>query len=399
MMNPADLASGILSGGVMPDPRKRGIGSFFADALKAPGAQKDMRELGASLFAKSQENRAPEAPGLTRGDASLVQNIGGKTPDQILAEYQALRQGYMANGGPVRMAGTANSGTLVQAFPAVGRAPTQEQAEEIKRLDELNVLESEAEGFRSLGLTPTEIEERRKQLEEIRAREAEAEAGTGQAQPRMFADDFRATPNQLFMAQREAERANAPKPLSAFEEYLAYLKERDKKLTAEYKTQEEQELARQQEAGGLPFLLRQLGIGMIATGGNLGEGLRGGLGQAFSAREEQTQAARDKIRELQLKQRINPIESEAEIQKLRYEAAVAADKEARTGGISKEKYFEEANKLESELLKALSENESMDPMGIERVRARIEYYRKLAGAADPTAGLGGLPSGVKVTRE
>jgi hypothetical protein len=399
IMNPADREAGILSGGVMPDPRKRGIGSFFADAMRDPDAQKDMRSLGASLFAKSKENTAPEAPGITRGDPSLAKGIGGPSVDDLLAQYQNLRSRYMASGGPVRMAGTANSGTLVQAFPAVGRGPSREQAEEIRRLDERDILESEAEGFRSLGLTPAGIEERRRQLEEIRAREAEAEAGTGAAPSRMFTDDFRATPNQLFVAQREGERARAERDQpSDFDRFLGAYQSSQQQIADMYREQAEQERLREQEAGGLPFLLRQLGIGMIATGGPLGEGVRGGLQQAFSAREEQTQAARDRIRELQLKGKMTDIEAAQELSKLRYQEEIEKRKAAQAAMLGATDYKSLYESAADNYANAIKEGNLTEDQ-IADLRAEMEQFRRLAGIPKAPGGLAGVPSGVRVTRE
>jgi len=398
IMNPADREFGILSGGVMPEPQERGIGSLLAGALGSPDAKKGMRELGSSLFARGQEKQEPlQPPPMQRGDPRLVQNIGGQSVDDILARYRTLRQQYMAEGGAVRMAGGSDG--PVRAFPAVGRGPTPEQMEQIRREEELRRLESEAEGFRSLGLPPSVVEERRRQLEQLRPTEgtngqagvilAPAGSRTGPRGPMGYYAEDGELPSRPYdldvgermrrareISQREEAARLAARP-SAMDEYIAYLTKRDTDLAAEYKQQEDEMLARQQEAGGLPFLLRQLGIGMIATGGPLGEGFRGGLQQAFSAREEQDQAARDKIRELQMRQRMAPFEGAGDIAKLRYQAAIDAQKAAMAGAISKEKYFEEANKLDAEIVKAMAEGAT--PESLAEMRQLAAMYRSLAG--------------------
>lgn len=362
-MNPADREAGILSGGVMPDPKKRGIGSLLADAMRDPSAMKDMRELGASLFVKGQERKAPEPGPMIRGDASLVKNIGGLSVDQILARYQALREQYMADGGAVRMfdggpppfveltteeilaltpaqqeayfrqkdrasqyeRGGFKSRHLTEGAAAANEAARQ-KAEEAERSYNEKIVRGET-GLYQPSLA-TRVEAARELVEPSEEGGPEAPPSTDNRRL-MFTDDFRATPNQLFVAAREGERARkaAAEP-SDFEKFLkAYQKSQDD-IAAIYAEQAEKEQAREAEAGGLPFLLRQLGIGMIATGGPLGEGFRGGLQQAFSAREEQVKAARDRIRELQLKEKMTDIEAASELAKLRYQAAMDAQKAA-----------------------------------------------------------------------
>lgn len=366
MMNPADRELGILSGGVMPDPKERGIGSLLASIMGRPSVSKDMMSLGSSMVARGQENRAPEAPGLTRGDASLVKSIGSRTPEEILAEYQALRTGYMANGGAVRMAEggqpplkpkvryNAVTGTYVDEN---GRILTREEALAVTP-DQLTTAPLEPEGtfeappaqapaLEAPSFAPTAYgfdllrpftEPTKKEAgyvpTEAQTKEAAQERGP----------ETRRIPSQSAGAAELVRRARfaaeeAPEESSAFNDYLSYLKERDKQLADMYQQQAEEERRRQEEAGGLPFLLRQLGIGMISSGGNLQQGLRGGLQQAFQAREEQTQAARDRIRELQLKGQMAGIEGAGDIAKLRYEAEVAADKASREGRATQKDYI------------------------------------------------------------
>lgn len=398
IMNPADREFGILSGGVMPEPQERGIGSLLADALGSPDAKKGMRELGSSLFARGQEKQEPlRPPPMQRGDPRLVQNIGGQSVDDILARYRTLRQQYMAEGGAVRMAGGSEG--PVRAFPAVGRGPTPEQMEQIRREEELRLLESEAEGFRSLGLPPSVVEERRRQLEQLRPTEgtngqagvipAPAGSRTGPRGPMgYYAEDgeLPSRPGDLDVgermrrareiSQREEAARLAAQP-SDLDKYLDVYKQSQDKIAQMYRDQAESERARQEEAGGLPFLLRQLGIGMIATGGPLGEGFRGGLQQAFAAREEQTQAARDRIRELQLKGQMTDVEAANELAKLRYQAAVDARKAAMAGAISKEKFLEEANKLDTAITDAIGQGAT--PESIAEMRQLAAMYRSLAG--------------------
>lgn len=382
-MNPADREAGILSGGVMPDPRKRGIMDLFAEE----DTQKGLKELGASLFVKGQEKQSlPELEPIRRGDPSLVKGIVDKTPDQILAEYRALRQGYMANGGVVKMRdGQRPADAIREEYDAL---PWYQKlgvaADDVVRLMASGIYGDELSAYlQSLSGPETyeqELADEKTLTEEARIRAGSAgnvapyvlpakgvtgaigygprilkgiasspllrgiatkagilgtgayllspaedtEAPSSNAAP----DDFRATPSQLFVAEREAKKAAEDKAAreaeanrpTAFNDFMTYLRERDRQVQEMYQTQADEERRREAEAGGLPFLLRQLGIGMISSGGNLQQGLRGGLEQAFKAREEQTQAARDRIRELQIKQKMAGLEGSGDIAKLMYQA-------------------------------------------------------------------------------
>ena len=367
MMNPADLASGILSGGVMPDPRKRGIGSFFADALKAPGAQGDMRELGASLFAKGQERTAPEAPGITRGDASLVQSIGGKSPEEILAEYQSLRAGYMANGGAVRM----REGRLVPSLPSwATESILPDNFFDAPDFTQMPTFENPA------GIT---TEERTAPDEGYGATNVSSSLDRpGPRGPLGLGGEATRTP--VF------DNDAAPEGPSSFDRYLGAYQSAQQQIADMYREQAEAERKREEEAGGLPFLLRQLGIGMIATGGNLGEGVRGGLQQAFSAREEQTQAARDRIRELQLKGKMTDIEAASELAKLRYESEMEAEKLKREGMMGRKDYRDLYKDAAKSYADAVKEGNATDEQ-LAELRAKAEYYANLAGISAPPSGV------------
>ena len=307
-----------------------------------------------------------------------MQNIGGRSPEEILAEYQALRQGYMANGGPVRM---FNGGTPPPfqelTVDQILALPPAQQAEYFRQQERAS--QFERGGFKSRHLTEgaataNEAAARKKaeadriyqekilrgdtglyrpsvetQVEAARGLEEGLAASAGQPNiPPAYnympesAASAEEDANKVRLARAEEERkaleAEANKP-TAFDNYLTYLKDRDTQLAAMYQEQATEEQRRQEEAGGLPFLLRQLGIGMISSGGNLQQGLRGGLQQAFQAREEQTQAARDRIRELQLKGKMTGIEGAGDIAKLQYEAEVAAAKAASEGRAGQKDYL------------------------------------------------------------
>lgn len=422
-MNPADREAGILSGGVMPDPRKRGIMDLFAEE----DTQKGLKELGASLFAKGQDKQPlPELEPIRGGDPSLVKGIVEKTPDQILAEYRALRQGYMANGGVVKMqdgspgepatdedmrryilmqrffqrfgAGLRDRYTL--PFRLIGRAA---DATGINTLvgaaigdpayrftdPDAPILMPYTQEFLDEGgaapITQEMIDAERKKVEEAKPpKEYPSTPATPWTPPAQFQ-----TPQKDVFTD-----PNAPKPKSALDVYAEALKAQQDAIAAQYEEQRKEEEARRAEAGGLPFLLRQLGIGMISSGGNLQQGLRGGLEQAFKAREEQTQAARDRIRELQLKQGAAGIEGAADLAKLRYLAAVEADKAAAAGQRGPKDYDQYLLKAQEALNTAIKEG--AEPAIIEMLRADVRKYEELAGVPATTPISDFSTSGVKV---
>lgn len=257
IMNPADRELGILSGGVMPKPRSNfGI----ADLIGREDTKAVANDLGAALIKQSQaEVEQPELPKMRAGDPSLVANIGAKSPDDIIAEYRALRQGYMANGGPVRMANG----------------------------------------------TPKEWPSQKADME--------------WRPPKKF-DPEQSPQKDIFKDVRE------PEPKSALDLYSESVKSQQALLKKFYEDQIALEEKRQAETQGLPYLLRQLGLGMIAGGGNLSQGLRSGVQQALTSRDEQAQQARDRIRELQMKRDTAGIEGIGDLAKLQYDAAAASAK-------------------------------------------------------------------------
>jgi len=421
IMNPADRAAGILSGGVMPDPRKRGIGSFFADLMSNKDAKGDFMELGSTLFAKGQEQeQAPEAPGITRGDPSLAATIGGKSPDEILAEYRALRTGYMANGGAVRMreGGTPPSGEIVLTLNPLTGTYTDQNGKFYSRDEAKKILdkkEGEAPKFNPLtGTTVTPGGELKTGAPELSPpsffpRIMDFITPKAPEEEKYGATNVTTRPDAAFRERGplgpEGQKSKTPitgnvtlpEGPSPFDDYLKAYKESQDKIAQIYRDQAAQEIYREKEAGGLPFLLRQLGIGMIATGGPLQEGVRGGLQQAFAAREEQTQAARDRIRELNLKGEMTELEAANELAKLSYQAEIDRQKSLREGAISREKYFEEANKLETEIIKAIAEG--AEPEELAEMRTKLELYLKLAGIPQGSGGLADVPAGTIVVRE
>jgi hypothetical protein len=433
MMNPADLASGILSGGVMPDPKKRGIGSFFAELMSNKDAKGDFMDLGSSLFNKGQnKQQAPEAPGITRGDPSLALGIKGKTPEEILAEYRALRTGYMAHGGPVRMFEGGTPPSFVQLTPAEIIALTPAQQAEYFRAQ----AQFERGGFKSRHLTEgaakaNEAAARAKERADSVYREKIVRGDTGIYQPSIetqleaarglqesgipeAAPESTTPPNippadnymleSAASAEEAASKVRAAREESdrkaleieknkptAFDDYLTAYKNSQAEIANMYREQADKESLREQEAGGLPFLLRQLGIGMIATGGPLGEGVRGGLQQAFSAREEQTQAARDRIRELQLKGKMTDVEAANELAKLRYQAEMDAQKAGREGLATQKDYLAQVDDIgrlissREDAVDAAGGDISTDPV--------IKEYRAIQAEIMKKAGLSGTMSG------
>lgn len=422
-MNPADREAGVLSGGVMPDPSKRGIMDLFAEE----DTQKGLKELGASLFAKGQEKQPlPELDPIRGGDPSLVKGIVEKTPDQIIAEYRALRQGYMANGGAVKMR-DGSPGEPVsdedmekylawQRFFKLAGAKIKDRMTLIPRLAGqaadaagINTLVGAALGDPSYRFVSPEMGGFSPYTRELKEQgiynpptQADIDAARQKVEDSKPRKEYPSTPAtpwtppvQFQTPQKDVfTDPNAPKPKSALDVYAEALKAQQDAIAAQYEEQRKEEEARRAEAGGLPFLLRQLGIGMISSGGSLQQGLRGGLEQAFKAREEQTQAARDRIRELQLKQGAAGIEGTADLAKLRYLAAVEADKAAAAGVRQPKDYDQYLIKAQEALNTAIKEG--AEPAIIEMLRADVRKYEELAGVPATPSVSDFSTSGVKV---
>ncbi len=291
------------------------------DKSKVSAYQSMSKELGEALLKRSAPIEGPAAPEMVSGDPSLVAGIR-RSPSQQLAEYIALRQGAgMASGGPVRMA----DGTPPQAFKPVGRGPTREQAEEIKKADERSQLESQAEGIRSLFETPASIAAAKAKLAELQGVPQTA------VNPDISTPMNREwTPPAKFTQEEpakgvfdEPEAPALPPTPTPEEDYISYLKQRDAEMGKLYEEQIKAEQERQAQSSGLPAFLKQMGLGMLGSSGNLRSSIQEGLANAVGSRETQGAEGRDRLRELQLKRRAGGIQSLEDIAKLKYETAVA----------------------------------------------------------------------------
>lgn len=288
----ADSGMGAASEGHSPDAVKAmqedesflsTIGDMFGgDAVK----------MGKILMNKQEERRVPLLDLSTRGDPKAAASTRTRSPAEILEAYQNLRGSYMAHGGAVRMKDGSTPPRL--PFPAVGRAPTKEQAEEIQLQDEILRLESDINGIGSLGLTPTEIEMAKRRLEEIKPPEtptAPEEAPAPQAAPVEMPAEPAVEKKGVYDLLREMQTSTTQAEQAYYDEMLRM--EREKA----------------EQSGGLGAFLRQMGLGMMASPGSLQQQLVGGLYSAGTSREETQAAMKDKINELTLAKKKADIEA------------------------------------------------------------------------------------------
>ena len=252
----------------------------------------DAVKMGKILMNKQEEKRIPLLDLSTRGDPKSAASTRTRSPVEILEAYQNLRGSYMAHGGTVRMKNGSTPPRL--PFPAVGRAPTKEQAEEIQLQDEILRLESDINGIGSLGLTPTEIEMAKRRLEEIKPPEtpiAPEEAPAPQAAPVEMPAEPAVEKKGVYDLLREMQTSTTQAEQAYYDEMLRM--EREKA----------------EQSGGLGGFLRQMGLGMMASPGNLQQQLIGGLYSAGTSREETQAAMKDKINELTLAKKKADIEA------------------------------------------------------------------------------------------
>lgn len=329
----------------------------------------------------SNKNQAPmlEAPGITPGSAELAAGIRSKSPEEQIAEYAALRRGYMANGGAVRM---QDGGTPPRLPSWATESILPEDFFDAPDFTKMPTFENPA-GVPAIEPTPEG---------------AETPVDPAISTPM---DRSWTPPEKFTSAPRPGifDEPPAPEAPSAEEQYITYLKERDQKLADLYDQQVKAEEERRAQATGLPAFLRQLGLGMLSNNRSMGESLQAGLAGAIGSREEQDAEARDRIRALQLKKQMGGIEGLGNIAKLKYEAAVAASnaaaERAAEGRMTPKDYAKLAGDLEVKLIEAISE--SADEETLAPIRQQVAEYRRLAGMPS-ASGLGAIPSGVTIER-
>ena len=465
--NPADRASGVLSGGVTGAPLPKMSLDF------SPDTQEGLRDLGGAIFQKGQQQQAAPVGEISRGDPSLVKGIGGKSPEEQLAEYQSLRRGYMADGGEVIAMQDGSPGVAVQP---------RSQEELLQEYDALpfyqKVFGTTNDVMRLLGsgvggdkfaaymnsLVGDETYEQELADQQLQTEEAKRRMpttgqylpyvlpaasavrflpgllgiggaagslltgtrigrqvlGTGavtgglgylmgedgpegeQAAPASEYGGQNVAPSDYEGAVVESQRGplgpggEASKtpvtsvpaaPKTAFDKYMDYMKDRDAQLQEFYQQQIDEERKRQEDAAGFPALLRNLGIGMIATGGRLDQGLQGGLQQALTSREENQAAARDRIRELQMKQKMAGIQGLGDMAKLGYEAELAKSEAAMKGMAGQKDYLTAYQKA----LEAYSDaqNEGASQETLDQMYRNLSFLAQKAGipmgGTDPAA--------------
>lgn len=337
----------------------------------------ELAMLGKAMAGKPNDMPQMDIAPIASGSAELAAGTRTISPEQQLAQYAALRQGYMANGGAVRM----RDGERVPTIPSWATEPLlPENFFDAPDFSAQPTLENPSGGIPLIPEPEVTSGPRR-------GGEAPAQVGGG-------------TNVNVRQAPPMPEEPAAPPAPSAQDEYIAYLKERDAALAKMYEDQLEIERQQQAQATGLPAFLRQMGLGMLSNNRSMGESIQAGLSGAMGAREEQGAEARDRIRALQLKKQMGGIESAGDIAKLKYESAIAASNAAaelaNEGRMTPKDYAKLAGDLEVSLIKAMAESpdaeESLAP-----IKQQIAEYRRLAGMP-AASGLGAIPSGVTIER-
>jgi hypothetical protein len=346
-----------------------GTGSNTAGIASLPDGKTDtlmpeLATLGKALVGSKNEAPRLEAPGITSGSAELAAGTRTISPEDQLAQYAALRRGYMANGGPVRMQDGPPNGDAVRGLPSWATEPLIPDDFSIFGLKVFPEDFLEAPDFTKV---PTfENPSGLPALEEDAAAPAPAvPVETPAPSPRGQEERFRP----------------APPPPSPMDAYITYLRDRDNKLAAMYDEQVRQEEERRAQATGFPAFLRQLGLGMLSNNRSMGESLQAGLAGAIGSREEQDAEARDRIRALQLKKQMGGIEVSGDIAKLKYDSAVAAANRAAElateGRMTPKDYAQFAREIEGKLVEAIAEGATEADLA--PIKEQVAEYKRLAG--------------------
>lgn len=355
---PAIAGGTVRQGGIMD-----ALASTFGDKKTQIGS--DLQSLGASM-AQGQQQQAPALGQLKQGDTQGV--MATKTsPEEELAQYAQLRQSYLgySDGGAVRMAdGTPYGGTNVSSTiaPPPAEAPREDQRGWWEWLT---------------GVSKEEAADKREQ----EAMDADAE----QARI-LYASDpaYRARINRQrgplkgdAVSPSEAREIAAKSQPSAFQ-YLIGSQERQQKMLQDYYDQLiELEKQRMSDSGGFAAFLREMGRGMLSDNSSLANSIRAGAAQATGSREDKTQAARDKMMELQLAKKKAEIEGLGALDQLRYKHLAGDPVSAR------ERLQYGLSPLASQL-KALAEAGIVEGPEVDAIKAAMNQILADAGISVPT---------------
>ncbi len=348
----------------------------------------ELAMLGKAMAGKPKERPQMDVAPIASGSAELAAGTRTISPEQQLAQYAALRRGYMANGGPVRM----RDGERVPTIPSW--ATEQLVPDSFWDAPNFAAQPTVENPYGAPGAAEAEADSM------YAPTEAQTDAAARQRGPETVRQPSpQAASDELFRRQWE-EAAKPPEQPSAQEDFITYLKGRDAALNKMYEDQLEIERQQQAQATGLPAFLRQMGLGMLSDNSSMGDSLRAGLSGAMGAREDQGAEARDRIRALQLKKQMGGIETAGDIAKLKYESAVAASNAAaelaNEGRMTPKDYAKLAGDLEVSLIKAMAESPDAEEL-LAPMRQQIAEYRRLAGMP-AASGLGAIPSGVTIER-
>jgi hypothetical protein len=348
----ADSGMGAASEGHSPDAVKamQEDESFLSTLGDMLGG--DAVKMGKILMNKQEERRVPLLDLSTRGDPKAAASTRTRSPAEILEAYRNLRGSYMAHGGRVqRMNDGPPGGGAVSAAPApfqeltpeqILALPADQQVAYLTKLREMRAKESREAGGYGVVVNP--------QGRAAHLTEGAAEANAAAARAKEEADKryqqkilqgrggiFTPSVEAQIAAARELEGlpplnppvnvetvTNPPAETEAPAEEAApdvpekkgvydLLREMQ---TASTKAEQDyydemlrMEREKAEQSGGLGGFLRQMGLGMMASPGNLQQQLIGGLYSAGTSREEAQAAMKDKVNELTLAKRKADIEA------------------------------------------------------------------------------------------
>lgn len=374
-----------------------GTGSNTGGIASLPDGKTDtlmpeLATLGKALVGSKEEAPMLEAPGIAPGSAELAAGTRTISPEDQLAQYAALRRGYMANGGAVRMQDGPPNDDAVRA-PTDENPLTEEEAQRYLQLQRFgNIfgaglrdtvtrpLRLWGRGANALGIsgligavtgdpnfefpTSSYMDELYQSggadaptPEEVKKLQTQYANEQTMAEPINPEISYRPEGGVTLsggIPQLPESPAMAPPPEPTAEDnFITYLKARDTALNKLYDDQVKKEEERRAQATGFPAFLRQLGLGMLSNNRSMGESLQAGLAGAIGSREEEDAAARDRIRALQLKKDMGGIETLGEIAELKYKTEIAKREAAQRGIPGAADYIP----VLDDLLKALSSAE------------------------------------------
>jgi len=409
------------------DPAKAPAGlAALGDAGEKKLDLSSLSDLGSALMSKKPEPVELLPP--PKANPELAMAAAPKTPEEILAEYRALRQ--MANGGAVGMdaGGVPPSAAFLETLTPEQKAsmtPQQLQQAWVDFYTDVGKRHMGATyaGGRSAGaLSPGQraVNEARTAEEIVAANKLLLSEKPGATPPKVGSVTGPRGPETTWAptaeqgaAAKEREANIAARKLveeeekskSPLDQMLEYLRSRDEQMKALYQSQIDEEKKRMEESGGLGAFLRRMGIGMLTDSSSFGKSVQAGLANATTGYEEGRQAAMDRLRELQMKQQLAGIEGAGDIAKLGYEASVEAAKLAREGKAGQKDYLAQLD----DIAKAIGNREDKiaeaggDPATDTELQQLYAIQRKLLSGAGMDgimgAGATGIPAGVTVTRK